>query len=61
MVGDVIGSYYSGKLVESPNGSWRFMAFRNMTADGQFVGEITDPFPVAIESDGRLIVDIEYP
>jgi beta-fructofuranosidase len=60
MVGDEIGSYYSGKLVQAPDGSWRFMAFRNLTADGQFIGEITNPFPVAIESDGRLIVDINY-
>ena len=48
-----LGALYAGKLVEDGEGTWRFMAFRG---DGErdFVGELTDPLPVRIDSRGSL-------
>jgi beta-fructofuranosidase len=58
LVGDESGSLYAGRLVQDNEGSWHFMAFRNVTASGQFLGEITDPMPVRVEEDGRLRVTV---
>ena len=46
---------YIGRLVRDHAGRWQLMAFRNTTPDGAWVGEITDPMPVAWV-DGRLTV-----
>jgi beta-fructofuranosidase len=46
---------YVGRLVEDRSGSWHFLAFRNLDEQGRWVGEITDPRPVAWV-DGRLSV-----
>lgn len=54
LVGDVSGSLYSGKLVPGPDGQWYFLAFRKFTAAGDFVGEIIDPLPVVVDSNGNL-------
>jgi len=56
MSGDGIGSLYSGKIVDGPDGTPCFLAFRNFNAEGEFVGEITDPYPVRFEEDGRISI-----
>ena len=50
-----LGTLYAGKLLELQPGDWRFLAFRG-NGDRDFLGELTDPLPVAVESDGRLSV-----
>ena len=37
------------------DGQWLLFAFRNVGADGSFIGGVTDPMPVAWEGD-RLVV-----
>lgn len=58
LVGDEAGTYYSGKLIQAADGGgeWYFMAFLNLDASGAFVGEISDPMPVTVAEDGRLLV-----
>lgn len=46
---------YVGRLVEDRAGRWQFLAFRNDDGHGGWVGEITDPQPVAW-IDGRLTI-----
>ena len=58
LVGDEIGSLYSGKLVQDAGGAWQFMAFKNVTTGGEFVGDIDDPRPVRVLPDGRLEVEL---
>jgi beta-fructofuranosidase len=62
---DIAGAYriadetlYVGRLVQDRGGRWQLFAFRNRTPDGQWVGEITDPMPVAWV-DGRLTITTE--
>jgi len=47
-------SLYAGRLVQQRTGQWVLLAFRNVAANGGFVGEITDPLPVRWGDDGRL-------
>lgn len=54
LAGDTLGSLYSGKLILNAAGQWQFIAFRNLTEDGSFAGEIIDPIPVGVEQNGRL-------
>ena len=56
LMGDPVGSLYSGKLVEGPDGRPYFLAWRNFTPDGAFVGELADPFQVAVDGEGNLSV-----
>ena len=51
-----MGSLYSGKLIEGPDGRPYFLAWRKNTPDGTFVGELADPFQVAVDGDGNLSV-----
>lgn len=48
-------SLYSGRLVRRRDGSWAMLAFRLTGEHTPFVGEITDPLPVAWDG-GRLVV-----
>ncbi|MET3566513.1 beta-fructofuranosidase [Leifsonia sp. 563] len=48
-------SLYSGRLVRLRDGSWAMLAFRLTGEHTPFVGEITDPLPVAWDG-GRLVV-----
>lgn len=54
--GDAVGTQYSGKLIQGPDGAWQFMAFSNYTAAGDFVGILRDPQPVRVAADGRLLL-----
>ncbi|MCD6054331.1 MAG: Fructan 6-exohydrolase [Rubrobacteraceae bacterium] len=56
LIGDPVGSLYNGKLVEGPNGRPYFLAWRKITPDGTFVGELADPFQVAVDGQGNLSV-----
>jgi beta-fructofuranosidase len=56
LIGDPVGSLYSGKLVEGPDGRPYFLAWRNIAPDGTFVGELADPFQVAVDGEGNLSV-----
>ncbi|MFC2135416.1 glycosyl hydrolase family 32 [Bacteroidota bacterium] len=49
LVGDKVGSLYSGKMIQTPDEEWRMISFRNYQKDGQFIGTITDPFGVDLE------------
>lgn len=57
ILGDTIGSHYSGKLVANQDGQWVLLAARMFTPQGDFIGELSDPFPVQIEEDGHLCVE----
>jgi beta-fructofuranosidase len=54
LIGDPVGSLYSGKLVEGPDGRPYVLAWRKITPDGIFVGELADPFQVAVDGQGNL-------
>ena len=56
MAGDEIGSLFAGKLVQSPSGDWLFIAWRNVGPNGDFIGELSDPYPVSVDDDGNLRV-----
>jgi beta-fructofuranosidase len=58
LVGDEIGSYYSGKLVQDPGGNWQFLAWRLYTPTGEFIGDLPDPMPVKIAANGKLSVSL---
>ena len=47
---DTIGSHYGGKLIEDRSGRLQFLAFSMFGRDGRFIGELTDPFPVTLDS-----------
>ena len=50
---------YSGRLVQARDGRWLFLAFRHTGADGQFIGEISDPLPVRWDGERRtLLIDM---
>jgi beta-fructofuranosidase len=56
LVGDEVGSHYAGKLVQEPDGAW-VMLFTHMYAPNRaFVGELSDPLPVAVSETGVLSV-----
>ena len=56
LLADAVGSYYAGKAIRNPDGEWVFMCSRSWTANGGFIGEIADPMPLKVLSDGRLEV-----
>jgi hypothetical protein len=56
LIGDPVGSLYSGKLIAGPDGRPNFLPWRNFTPDGAFVGELADPFQVAVDGEGNLSV-----
>jgi beta-fructofuranosidase len=49
-------SLYSGRIVRDPQGRPMLLAFRNTADDGSFIGELSDPMPVAFTADGRLTI-----
>ena len=56
LVGDEIGSLYSGKVIRSSFGGWAFMAFENFSSEKLFIGKIADPLPVSVKENGKLVV-----
>jgi beta-fructofuranosidase len=57
LVGDPIGSLYSGKLVRGPDGEWTLLASCMFAPDGTFLGELSDPLPVSVDGAGNLSVN----
>ena len=53
---DAVGSFYAGKLAQDPDGDWVFLAWRQFTPDGTFMGELSDPMPMTVVSAGNLYV-----
>lgn len=51
-------SLYCGKLVEGLDGHPVFLAWRNVTPEGAFVGELANPFQGAADEEGNLSVGI---
>jgi beta-fructofuranosidase len=56
LVGDEIGSFYSGKVLRNPRGDWVFIAFRLFGPGNRFYGELSDPMALQVLEDGRLVV-----
>ncbi len=55
LFGDEIDSIYSGKVILNPRGEWNFMVCNQFAPGKRFVGEISDPVPITILPDGRII------
>lgn len=53
MVGDPAGSLYAGKIIQNAAGQWMFLAWRNLDVTGQFLGELSDPYPVRFDLTGN--------
>jgi beta-fructofuranosidase len=53
LAGDEIGTLYAGKAIRDPEGNWVLMSSRAWSRR-DFVGEIGDPFPLLIDSEGGL-------
>jgi beta-fructofuranosidase len=58
LVGDANGSYYGGRLIVDRAAQLHFLAWKQYGGNGDFVGELTDPFPVTFDDDGRLRVEL---
>ena len=48
---------YAGRIVVDRQGAPKFLAFNNVTENGNFRGGICDPLPVSIDAEGYLQVD----
>jgi beta-fructofuranosidase len=59
LVGDALGTFYAGRVVEGPNGKLVFLAWRRLGDDGRFLGALSAPAPVEQLPDGRLHVDAD--
>ena len=58
LFGDTSGSHYGGKLIEDPTGKFHFLAFKQFDSDGEFIGEVSDPFPVTFDDEFRPHVEL---
>ena len=57
LFGDASGSHYGGKLIEDQSGQFHFLAFKQFGPDGDFVGELSDPFPVTFDDEHKPHVE----
>lgn len=57
LVGDPLGKFYAGKLVQDQQKNWNYLAFRMYAADNSFIGELSDPLHIYIDPSGSLTVD----
>ena len=57
LLGDEMGTFYSGKAIQDTQGDWFLLACRQFDENGEFIGEISDPMPVRAEMDGRLMIE----
>jgi beta-fructofuranosidase len=60
LAGDPVGHWYAGRLVRH-GGAWHFFAWRLRDEHGAFVGELSDPMPVSVGTDGSLEVALPGP
>lgn len=54
LVGDVPGSYYSGKIARNPVGELVFLAYHHYAKNSNYLGELGDPIPVIIGDSSGL-------
>ena len=52
-------SFYVGKLVRDPSGTWVLLAFHNIDRNGEFGGALSDPMPV--QWDGECLTVARTP
>jgi len=57
LVADQAGTYYAGRIVEGLEGEPVFLAWRQWADDGRFLGGLSNPAPVTVLADGRLVVE----
>lgn len=60
LAGDPVGRWYAGRLLRH-EGAWHFFAWRLRDERGAFAGELSDPMPVTVGSDGSLEVALPGP
>jgi beta-fructofuranosidase len=48
---------YAGRLVKDRQGRAFLLAFNNVSAEGDFIGGVSDPIPVWVGADGHLVVE----
>ncbi|MDK2981097.1 MAG: beta-fructofuranosidase [Chloroflexota bacterium] len=60
LLGDAAGSYYAGKAIRDRQGNWVLLACRQNSAEGAFIGELSDPMPLQVLPDGRLKIEKEH-
>jgi beta-fructofuranosidase len=46
---------YAGHAVQTRSGEWVYIGFENIGTDGHFVGRVSDPIPLALNSDRQLV------
>lgn len=54
--GDPAGELYAGRFERDPEGRLVFLAFLQAVDGEPFVGGLSDPMPVTVEPDGRLVL-----
>jgi beta-fructofuranosidase len=50
--------HYSGRVVRDRAGAWVLLAFENVGNDGEFIGRLSDPLPLAWSGE-TLVVEVE--
>jgi beta-fructofuranosidase len=58
LLGDEAGRHYAARVAETPDG-WMMLAWLEHDQDGSFLGELSDPMPLSVETDGTLRVDVD--
>ena len=48
--------YYAGRAVSDRSGKWMMMGFEMIGRDGKFSGTVSDPMPLGLDRQGRLVV-----
>ncbi len=57
--GDVNNQIYAGKILKNPQGKLVFLTWKNLNKEGNFLGELSDPYPVRILETGELSIQIK--
>ena len=57
LLGDGMGTFYSGKAIQDAQGDWFFLVCRQFNENGEFIGEISDPMPLHVHEDGSLTIE----
>ena len=58
LLGDALGSYYSGKLVQGATGEWKFMTAIQKEGLRGYIGNISNPLPIFIRQNGEIQVKV---
>lgn len=59
LAADQIGTHFAGKIEFNPAGRPVFLATRQLGENSQYLGSLSDPMPVVIDSSGKLAVIME--